>query len=133
MDCSYIQRQKIFILPFQKENKLGAKGRLQERKNKTTDKNKDMLHELLYSPEDMINSFKTLDAYKQWDIRCKFPGKFFSSPATEVEMEFKPLPITIDMETGENVDLKTQLELMEKYGVELPLFYNYDHDGELDR
>ena len=51
------------------------------------------------------NSFKTLDAYKQWVIRCKFTGKFFSSPATEVEIEIKPLPITIDMETGEHVDL----------------------------
>ena len=45
-------------------------------------------------------------------------------------MEIKPLPITIDMETGEHVDLKTQLELRKKYGDEPPLFYNYDHDKD---
>ena len=53
-------------MPFQKGNKLGAKGRPAGSKNKTTDRNKDVLHELLYNPEDMISSFKTLDAYKQW-------------------------------------------------------------------
>ena len=117
-------------MPFQKGNKLGAKGRPVGSKNKTTDKNKDVLHELLYSPEDMISSFKTLDAYKQWDIRCKMAGKFFSSPATEIEMDVKSLPISIDMETGEYVDVQTQLELREKYGGEPPLFINYDHNGQ---
>jgi hypothetical protein len=117
-------------MPFQKGNKLGAKGRPQGSKNKTTDRNKDVLHELLYNPEDMITSFKTLDAYKQWDIRCKFAGKFFSSPVAEIEMDIKNLPISIDMETGEHVDLETQLELREKYGDEPPLFINYDHNGE---
>lgn len=117
-------------MPFQKGNKLGAKGRPVGSKGKTTDKNKEVLHELLYNAEDMITSFKTLDAYKQWDIRCKFSGKFFSSPATEIEMDVKNLPITIDMETGEYVDLETQLELREKYGDEPPLFINYDHNGQ---
>ena len=117
-------------MPFQKGNKLGAKGRPQGSKNKTTDRNKDVLHELLYNPEDMINSFKTLDAYKQWDIRCKFAVKFFSSPVAEIEMDIKNLPISIDMETGEHVDLETQLELREKYGDEPPLFINYDYNGE---
>ena len=120
-------------MPFQKGNKLGAKGRPTGSKNKTTDRNKDVLHELLYNPEDMINSFKTLDAYKQWDIRCKFAGKFFSSPVAEIEMDIKNLPISIDMETGEHVDLETLLELREKYGDEPLLFINYDHDGETDK
>ena len=68
--------------------------------------------------------------HKQWDIRCKFAGKFFSSPVAEIEMDIKNLPISIDMETGEHFDLETQLELREKYGDEPPLFINYDHNGE---
>ena len=45
-------------------------------------------------------------------------------------MDVKNLPISIDMETGEYVDLETQLELREKYGDNPPLFINYDHNGQ---
>ena len=48
-------------------------------------------------------------------------------------MDIKNLPISIDMVTGEHVDLETQLELREKYGDEPLLFINYDHDGETDK
>ena len=47
-------------MPFQKGNKLGAKGRPVGSKGKTTDKNKEVLHELLYNAEDMIKIHKRI-------------------------------------------------------------------------
>ena len=38
----------------------------------------------------MINSFKTLDAYKQFDVRMKVMSFFYSKPSIETTIESKP-------------------------------------------
>ena len=47
-------------MPFQKGNKLGAKGRPKGSKNKATDVNKFQLQQTLYNMEEFINDFKSL-------------------------------------------------------------------------
>mgnify|MGYP001378846005 CR=1 FL=1 len=51
-------------MPFQKGNKLGAKGRPVGSKNKATDVQKLELQQMLFNIEDMKRNFETLDAYK---------------------------------------------------------------------
>ena len=60
-------------MPFEKGNKLST-GRPQGSKNKATDVEKLELQEILFDVEDMKREFKTLDAYKKWEIRCRFQG-----------------------------------------------------------
>ena len=53
-------------MPFQKGNKLGAKGRPVGSKNKSTDLQKFELQQMLFNIEDMKKDFQTLDAHKKF-------------------------------------------------------------------
>tara|TARA_B100000965_G_C19581392_1_gene753716 strand:+ start:1585 stop:1944 length:360 start_codon:yes stop_codon:yes gene_type:complete len=77
-------------MPFQKGNKLGAKGRPQGSKNKTTDVQKFELHQMLFNIEDMKRDFQTLDAHKKFDVRMKAMSFFYSKPFIEMTVESKP-------------------------------------------
>jgi len=43
----------------------------------------------------MAREFKNLDAYKKWEIRCRFQSSFYSKPTTEIELN-RDLPLFID-------------------------------------
>ena len=77
-------------MPFQKGNKLGAKGRPVGFKNKATDVQKFELQEMLFNIEDMKKDFQTLDAYKKFDVRMKAMSFFCSRPAIDMTVESKP-------------------------------------------
>ena len=81
-------------MPFEKGHKLST-GRTQGSKNKATDVEKLELQEILFDVEDMKREFKTLDAYKKWEIRCRFQGSFCSKPTAEIEINAE-LPLFID-------------------------------------
>ena len=49
-------------MPFKKGNKLGAKGRPAESKNKSTDLQNFELQHMSFNIEDMKKDFQTLDA-----------------------------------------------------------------------
>ena len=65
-------------MPFQKGNKLGAKGRPKGSKNKATDVNKFQLQQVLYNIEEFINDFNSLSPDKKMDIRMKGMSFFYS-------------------------------------------------------
>ena len=77
---------KEIYMPFQKGNKLGAKGRPVGSKNKATDVQKLELQQMLFNIDDMKRDFQTLDAYKKWEIRCRFQSSFYSKPTAEIEI-----------------------------------------------
>ena len=77
-------------MPFQKGNKLGAKGRPVGSKNKSTDVQKFELQQMLFNIEDMKRDFETLDAYKKFDVRMKAMSFFYSRPAIDMTVESKP-------------------------------------------
>ena len=120
-------------MPFQKGNKL-AKGRELGSKNKATDVNKQLIQELIYNPEEMAKSFKKLDIYKQWDIRCKLAGKFYSSPPSEIELDVNAKPwgnqkmirLTAPGEEETEVEDWEKAALWEFHGGNLPLFLDKD-------
>ena len=80
-------------MPFEKGNKLG--GRPKGSKNKATDVQKLELQEILFNIDDMKRDFQTLDAFKKWEIRCRFQSSFYSKPTTEIEVT-RELPLFID-------------------------------------
>lgn len=77
-------------MPFQKGNKLGAKGRPVGSKNKTTDVDKLKIQKIFNNGEEMKRDFQTLDAYKKFDVRMKAMSHFYSKPSTEIQLESKP-------------------------------------------
>ena len=77
-------------MPFQKGNKLGAKGRPVGSKNKSTDVQKFELQQMLFNIEDMKRDFETLDAYKKFDVRMKAMSFFYSRPTIDMTVESKP-------------------------------------------
>jgi hypothetical protein len=81
-------------MPFEKGHNL-SKGRPKGAKNKATDIEKAELHDILFNVEDMAREFKNLDAYKKWEIRCRFQSSFYSKPTTEIELN-RDLPLFID-------------------------------------
>lgn len=116
-------------MPFQKGNKLGAKGRPVGSKNKTTDVQKFELHQVLFNIEDMKRDFQTLDAYKKFDVRMKAMSFFYSRPAIDMNVEStKYLEQEFIVEAGETVTDEQKRELYIKHGgdgtnhIDLPLF-----------
>ena len=116
-------------MPFQKGNKLGAKGRPVGSKNKTTDVQKFELQQMLFNIEDMKRDFETLDAYKKFDVRMKAMSFFYSRPAIDMTVEStKYLDQELIVEAGEVVTDEQKTELYIKHGgdgtnhVDLPLF-----------
>ena len=77
------------------QTSLKTKGRPKGAKNKATDFQKQELQEILFDVEDMAREFKNLDAYKKWEIRCRFQSSFYSKPTTEIELN-TDLPLFID-------------------------------------
>ena len=71
-------------MPFQKGNRLGAKGRPQGSKNKATDVQKFELQEMLFNIEDMKKDFQILDAYKKFDVSMKAMSFFCSRPSIDM-------------------------------------------------
>tara|TARA_B100000513_G_scaffold185990_1_gene107464 strand:- start:323 stop:670 length:348 start_codon:yes stop_codon:yes gene_type:complete len=114
-------------MPFQKGNKL-AKGRPKGSKNKATDVQKFEIQNIFFNIEEIKRDFQMLSPDKKFDIRMKAMSFFYSRPATEIDMEVKPLPLSMNIETGEYVSHEEQLALRERYGEEPPLFINYDNE-----
>ena len=81
-------------MPFEKGHKL-SNLRPQGSKNKAKDVEKLELQEILFNIGDMKRDFQTLDAYKKWEIRCRFQGSFYSKPTAEIEVT-RELPLFID-------------------------------------
>ena len=77
-------------MPFQKGNKLGSKGRPVGSKDKAKDVQKLELQLMLFNIEDMKRDFKTLDAYKKFDLRMKAMSFFYCRPAIDMTVESKP-------------------------------------------
>ena len=77
-------------MPFQKGNKLGAKGRSKGSKNKSTDLKKFELQQLSFNIEDIKKDFQTSDAYKKFDVRMKAMSFLYSRPAVEMSKDTKP-------------------------------------------
>ena len=117
-------------MPFEKGNKLGAKGRPVGSKNKATDVQKFELQEMLFNIEEMKRDFQTLDAYKKFDIRMKAMNHFYSKPTTEIQIESKPwADLKFIRDVGEeDLSEEEKKELYFKHGgdgtnpVDLPLF-----------
>ena len=116
-------------MPFQKGNKLGAKGRPVGSKNKATDVQKLELQQMLFNIEDMKRDFETLDAYKKFDVRMKAMSFFYSRPAIDMTVEStKYLDQKFILGPGELVTDEQRNELYIKHGgdgtnhVDLPLF-----------
>ena len=117
-------------MPFQKGNKLGAKGRPVGSKNKATDVQKVVLQQILFNIEDMKRDFETLDAYKKFDVRMKAMSFFYSRPAIDMTVESKPWPnVGFITDIGEeDLSEEEKKELYFKHGgdgtnpVDLPLF-----------
>ena len=81
-------------MPFEKGNKIGQ-GRPKGAKNKATDIEKAELHDILFNVEDMSREFKNLDAYKKWEIRCRFQSSFYSKPTAAIDVN-TDYPLFID-------------------------------------
>ncbi len=118
-------------MPFQKGNKLGAKGRPKGSKNKATDVNKFQLQQALYNIEEFINDFKSLSPEKKMDIRMKGMSFFYSRPTMELEVETKRyLEIEYIADIGhEEVTLEQKERMWLKYGngdpnAEMPLMFD---------
>ena len=71
-------------MPFQKGNKLGAKGRPVGSKNKSTDQQKFELQQILFNIEYIKKDFQTLDAYKKFDYRMKAMSHFYSKSSRNI-------------------------------------------------
>jgi hypothetical protein len=120
-------------MPFQKGNKLGAKGRPKGSKNKATDVNKFELQQTLYNMEEFINDFKALSPDKKMDIRMKAMSFFYSRPTMEIELESKKyLEIEYITDIGhDEVTLEQKERMWLKYGngnpdAEMPLMFDND-------
>ena len=120
-------------MPFQKGNKLGAKGRPKGSKNKATDVNKFELQQTLYNMEEFVNDFKALSPDKKMDIRMKAMSFFYSRPTMEIEVESKRyLEIEYITDIGhEEVTLEQKERMWLKYGngdpnAEMPLMFDND-------
>ena len=87
-------------MPFQKGNKLGAKGRPVGLKNKSTDVQKFKLQQTLFNIEDMKKDFQRLDAYKKFDVRMKAMSFFYSRPVVDMTIDTKPPYADIQFITG---------------------------------
>ena len=118
-------------MPFQKGNKLGAKGRPVGSKNKATDVQKFELQEMLFNIEDMKKDFQTLDAYKKFDVRMKAMSFFYSRPAVDMNIDTKPPYADIKFITDvgeEDLTMEQKKEIYYKNGgdgtnsIDLPLF-----------
>ena len=117
-------------MPFQKGNKLGAKGRPVGSKNKSTDVQKVELQQMLFNIEDMKRDFETLDAYKKYYVRMKAMSFFYSRPAIDITVELKPWAnVGFITDIGEeDLSEEEKKELYFKHGgdgtnpVDLPLF-----------
>ena len=108
-------------MPFQKGNKLGAKGRPVGSKNKATDVQKLELQQMLFNIEDMKRDFETLDAYKKFDVRMKAMSFFYSRPTIDMTVESKPwADVNFITEFGEE-DLSEQKKK--------ELYFKYSGDG----
>jgi hypothetical protein len=120
-------------MPFQKGNKLGAKGRPKGSKNKATDVNKFELQQTLYNMEEFVNDFKALSPDKKMDIRMKAMSFFYSRPTMEIELESKKyLEIEYITDIGhDEVTLEQKERMWLKYGngnpdAEMPLMFDND-------
>ena len=129
MGYTYTQQQKKFIKPFQKGNKLGAKGRPVGSKNKATDVQKLELQQMLFNIEDMKRDFETLDAYKKFDVRMKAMSFFYSRPAIDMTIESKPwADVKFITDDGEDLSEEEKKRIYFEAGgdgtnpVDLPLF-----------
>ena len=118
-------------MPFQKGNKLGAKGRPVGSKNKTTDIQKLDLQQMLFNIEDMKKDFQTLDAYKKFDVRMKAMSFFYSRPTVDMNIDTKPPYADIQFITDvgeEDLTMEQKKEIYYKHGgdvvnpIDLPLF-----------
>ena len=117
-------------MPFQKGNKLGAKGRPVGSKNKSTDVQKFELQQMLFNIEDMKKDFQTLDAYKKFDVRMKAMSFFYSRPAVYMNIDTKPpyADIKFITDDGEDLTMEQKKEIYYKNGgdgtnpIDLPLF-----------
>jgi len=120
-------------MPFQKGNKLGAKGRPKGSKNKATDVNKFELQQTLYNMEEFVNDFKALSPDKKMDIRMKAMSFFYSRPTMEIEVESKRyLEVEYITDIGhDEVTLEQKERMWLKYGngdpnAEMPLMFDND-------
>ena len=120
-------------MPFQKGNKLGAKGRPKGSKNKATDVNKFQLQQTLYNLEEFVNDFKALSPDKKMDIRMKAMSFFYSRPTMEIEVESKRyLEVEYITDIGhDEVTLEQKERMWLKYGngdpnAEMPLMFDND-------
>ena len=120
-------------MPFQKGNKLGAKGRPKGSKNKATDVNKFQLQQTLYNIEEFNNDFKALSPDKKMDIRMKAMSFFYSRPTMEIEVESKRyLEVEYITDIGhDEVTLEQKERMWLKYGngdpnAEMPLMFDND-------
>ena len=118
-------------MPFQKGNKLGAKGRPKGSKNKATDVNKFQLQQTLYNIEEFNNDFKALSPDKKMDIRMKAMSFFYSRPTMEIEVESKRyLEVEYITDIGhDEVTLEQKERMWLKYGngdpnTEMPLMFD---------
>ena len=118
-------------MPFQKGNKLGAKGRPKGSKNKATDVNKFELQQTLYNMEEFVNDFKALSPDKKMDIRMKAMSFFYSRPTMEIEVESKRyLEVEYITDIGhDEVTLEQKERMWLKYGngdpnAEMPLMFD---------
>ncbi len=118
-------------MPFQKGNKLGAKGRPKGSKNKATDVNKFELQQTLYNMEEFVNDFKALSPDKKMDIRMKAMSFFYSRPTMEIELESKKyLEIEYITDIGhDEVTLEQKERMWLKYGngdpeADMPLMFD---------
>ena len=116
-------------MPFQKGNKLGAKGRPVGSKNKSTDVQKFELQQMLFNIEDMKRDFETLDAYKKFDVRMKAMSFFYSRPAIDMTVESKPwADLKFITEDGKDLPEEEKKRIYFEAGgdgtnpVDLPLF-----------
>ena len=115
-------------MPFQKGNKLGAKGRPVGSKNKTTIEKNISLQYCNIAMGACSKSAKVLKTAK-FDVRMKAMSFFYSRPAIDMNVEStKYLEQEFIVEAGETVTDEQKRELYIKHGgdgtnhIDLPLF-----------
>ena len=115
-------------MPFQKGNKLGAKGRPKGSKNKATDVAKVQLQEILFDLDRFKADFNSISPEKRLDISMKAMSFFYSRPAMEIEVEnTKYMEIEYITDIGEEVTDEQKKLMWLKHGngnpeAEMPLF-----------
>ena len=111
-------------MPFQKGNKLGAKGRPKGSKNKATDVAKVQLQEILFDLDRFKADFNSISPEKRLDISMKAMGFFYSRPIVEIEVENTDyLNVEYVTAIGEEVTDEQKKQMYLKHGQkgEMPL------------